>query len=217
MLTNDAWQICPTLTDFTFNGWTPAEPGQAAPSWVKPVTVAPETQSENALDTSFGLPAYDGSATVGGFGNIDDDDDDDNYGCDAGDNDLGGFGGPSSLAYDQVFAVPSATFSTTSITAHASGAGGVAVVALASGQERDEYSYLNPAHLRQFAGPRHWRTMTASAAAAAAAATNAENGLSGSAEAVKSSKRAPKARFLVDFAKPMTLSTVVAKSMFKIN
>jgi hypothetical protein len=117
-------------------------------------------------------------------------------------------GASPSLAYDQVFVQNGAAFQGQSAGVVPTGPV-LSLSGLAAGQDRDEYSYLDPAHLRQWTGPRHWRTMTASATAAAAAiAADA----AGTAE-TKKPKRAPKARFMIDFTKPVSLPTVLAKSL----
>jgi hypothetical protein len=173
--------------------------------------VTPAVTAETTPTLNFDLPPP-GSFKSGGFGNIDDDGDDDmdnvHGGYDFGDQDDGDSAAAPSLTYDQVFANSGpASAGQGPVVSHASSV--LSLAGLAAGQERDEYSYLDPAHLRQWAGPRHWRTMTASATAAAAAVAADAAGTTDA----KKTKRAPKARFMVDFTKLVSLPTVFAKSL----
>eukprot|EP00911_Craspedida_sp_UC1_P002897 UC1_evm1s2114 len=178
-------RVCPSLADFTFMGWEPNTKAMARSEWDEELTTAATTAAAAAAAqggnetssplTDFGL----NMDAEGGMAPVYDSD----------------FGGDMFSGDEEDGLMPAAAAGpTTTTTVTSGGAAGEIVFALGSGG--DEYSYFDEAHLRNWAGPSHWRFRGARAAAADAAAAISSASASG---VGGDGKRRKKDRFLIDF------------------
>ena len=67
---------------------------------------------------------------------------------------------------------------------------------LALAGEQDEYNYIDPQLLKNWAGPSHWKAIT----------------LPSTEQPAATKKRAPKARFTIDFSQPADLEALISTS-----
>lgn len=171
-------EICPSLSNFQFMGWSPSAEGSAATTSSASLLPIGGAAQDTALNTSFG-PVADRE--------LSDDDEYFNAFDDDGHGDTDGGGGGDEYSQEEG-AVSSSTVANLGLRTR----GGVRL-ALATAQ--DEYNYIDPQHLKNWAGPNHWKAVAIS-----------------SCDKPAPRKKAAKQRFTLDFSQLANLSTILATS-----
>lgn len=158
-------EICPSLSTFQFTGWSLTETDAA-------LAAQNTLDHDQPLDISFGPAAVrepdDGDEYFNAF-------------------DDGGSGVDDGEVYDVDQAAPITGVEGLRNTRQG--------VRLAMAGAHDDYNYFDPEHLKNWAGPSHWKTVTIPAI-----------------EKSVARKRPAKARFTIDFSQPADIASVVAKS-----